>query len=178
MAEKSVLLIDGSNFYFKLKAIGIHQLNLDFDKLAKLLSRSTNLTARRYYVGRVRQDGTKETERSFSNQQKLLAKLKAANYKYSLGYLLKHNKVFHEKGVDVQIACDILVASYEKTCKRVILVSSDTDLGPAIKAARSKGVVVEYVGFSHQPSVAMVRFCNESTLLKKEDIEKCLQGET
>ena len=172
MAKKSILLIDGSNFYFKLKDLDIRLLDINFGKLAKYLSRSSALGQRQYYVGRVRQDGTEKTEKSFSNQQKLLAKLKSASFKYTLGYLLKNEGVFHEKGVDVQIACDILVATYEKLCDRIILVSSDTDLGPAIKIARSKGIVIEYVGFSHQPSIAMVRFCTESTLLKKEDLEK------
>lgn len=178
MAEKSILLIDGSNFYFKLKDLKIHQLNIDFAKLAKHLAGSTNLIHRHYYIGRIRQDGSEKTEVSFSNQQKLLAKLKSANFRYSLGYLLKQDSVFHEKGVDVQIACDILVAAYEKTCNRIILVSSDTDLGPAVKIARQKGIVIEYVGFSHLPSIAMVRFCTESTLLKKEDLKKLLANDS
>lgn len=89
---------------------------------------------------------------------------------YSLGYLLKSGGKFREKGVDVNIAVDILVAVYENTCDRIILVSSDTDLLPAIKKAKEKGKTVEYVGFSHMPSVAMVANCSESTLLKKEDL--------
>lgn len=67
-------------------------------------------------------------------------------------------------------ALDILVATYENLCDRIILVSSDTDLAPAIKKAQEKGKVIEYVGFSHQPSVAMVRFCKESRLLTKDDL--------
>ena len=70
----------------------------------------------------------------------------------------------------MQIAVDMLVASYENICDRIILISSDTDLAPAIKKAREKGKIVEYVGFSHKPSVAMVSFCSESRLLKKEDL--------
>lgn len=87
-----------------------------------------------------------------------------------MGYLLKSGGVYHEKGVDVHMAVDMLVAAYEDTCDRIILVSSDTDLAPAIKKAQEKGKIVEYIGFSHQPSVAMVRFCKESRLLTKEDV--------
>ena len=87
-----------------------------------------------------------------------------------MGYLLKSDGVFHEKGVDVHIAVDMLVAAYEKNVDRIILVSSDTDLEPAVKVARKKRKIVEYVGFSHKPSVAMVRFCSKSMLLKKEDL--------
>ena len=83
---------------------------------------------------------------------------------------MKSDSKMHEKGVDVNIAVDILVAIYENLCDRIILVSSDTDLLPAIKKAKEKGKIVEYVGFSHKVSVAMVANCSESTLLKKEDL--------
>lgn len=89
-----------------------------------------------------------------------------------LGYLLKSDGVFHEKGVAVQIAVDMLVATYEKQRDKIILVSSDTDLAPAIKKVQEKGKVVEYVGFSNNASVAMVSFCKESRLLTKADILK------
>ena len=68
----------------------------------------------------------------------------------------------------------MLVATYENLCDRIILVSSDTDLEPAINKTKQKGKVVEYVGFSHKASVAMVRFCSESTLLRKEDLGKLI----
>lgn len=123
-----------------------------------------------YYIGRIRQDNTTHTQKLFDNQQRLLAALKKHNTKYSFGYLLKSDGKFHEKGVDVQIAVDMLVAAYENICDRIIIVSSDTDLEPAIKKAGEKGKVIEYIGFSHQPSVAMVSFCSESRLLTKEDL--------
>ncbi|MCL5969883.1 MAG: NYN domain-containing protein, partial [Patescibacteria group bacterium] len=66
----------------------------------------------------------------------------------------------------------------ENTADRIIIVSSDTDLEPAIKKVKEKGKIVEYVGFSHRASVAMVSFCSESTLLKKEDIARFIKNST
>lgn len=170
-SQKSIILIDGSNFYFKLKDLGLHNLlAFDFNGFTKLIARRNNVISAHYYVGRIRQDGTDKTQKLFDGQQKLIARLKNHNIHYSFGYLLKSNNVYHEKGVDVQLAVDMLVAAYENLADRIILVSSDTDLAPAIKKAREKGKIVEYVGFSHKPSVAMVSFCTESQLLKKEDI--------
>jgi uncharacterized LabA/DUF88 family protein len=111
-----------------------------------------------------------------ANQQKLFESLKKHNFEYVLGYLLKSDKTYHEKGVDVHIAVDILVAAYEDQTDRIILVSSDTDLESAIAIARKKGKIVEYVGFSHKPSVAMARFCSESTMLKKEDLARFIKS--
>jgi uncharacterized LabA/DUF88 family protein len=125
-----------------------------------------------YYVGAVRTDGTDKTQKMFNDQRKLFAHLKKHKFQYFLGYLLKSDGRFREKGVDVNIAVDILVATYENLCDRIILISSDTDLLPAIKKAKEKGKTIEYVGFSHKPSLAMVANCSESLLLKKENILK------
>ena len=171
MSEKCLILIDGSNFFFKLKDLQLHNLlELDFEAFVKFLAGSKKIIGAKYYVGKVKQDGSAKADKMLANQQKLFENLKHHHVEYVLGYLLKNNGIYHEKGVDVHIAVDILVATYENICDRIIVVSSDTDLEPAIKKAREKGKIVEYVGFSHKPSVAMVRFCTESILLKKEDI--------
>lgn len=176
MGKKCLILIDGSNFYFKLKDLKLHNLiDFDFQAFARLLARGDKIIGSNYYVGRVRQDGTEHTEKLLANQQKLLANLKRYHFKYVFGYLLKNDGVFHEKGVDVHIAVDMLVAAYENLCDRILIVSSDTDLEPAIEKAKSKGKIIEYVGFSHKASVAMVRFCSESRLLSKEDLQPFLK---
>lgn len=169
--KKCIILIDGSNFYFKLKDLKLHNLlNFDFTGFANKLADGNQIVRSTYYLGKVRTDGTERTQQLFNNQRKLFAHLKKHVFHYSLGYLMKSDGKMHEKGVDVNIAVDILVATYENTCDRIILVSSDTDLLPAVKKAKEKGKTVEYIGFSHKPSVAMVANCSESTLLKKEDL--------
>jgi uncharacterized LabA/DUF88 family protein len=171
--ERCIILIDGSNFYFKLKDLALSNLlDFDFSSFGKTLCRESKLIKTMYYVGKIRTDGTLKTQRLFNNQRKLLAHLRKHRVTYSLGYLLKSNGVFHEKGVDVNIAVDMLIATYENLCDRIYLLSSDTDLLPAIKQARKKGKAVTYVGFSHQPSVAMVATCSESRLLTKEDLSR------
>lgn len=72
----------------------------------------------------------------------------------------------------MQMAVDILVTAYEKIANHIIVVSSDTDLIPAIRKAQQLGVTVEYVGFSHQKSIALVAECKETRLLKVDDLVK------
>lgn len=169
--KRCIILIDGSNLYFKLKDLKLHNLlNFDFANFAKKLADRDKIIHSTYYVGKVRTDGTEHTQRLFNNQRKLFAHLKKHAFSYSLGYLLQSDGKMHEKGVDVNIAVDILVATYENVCDRIIIVSSDTDLLPAIKKAKEKGKNVEYVGFSHKVSVAMVTNCSETTLLKRDDL--------
>ena len=175
--ERASILIDGSNFYFKLRDLRLHQLlNFNFSQFAHSLIGNRALIQATYYVGAVRTDGTVKTQQLFSDQRRLFAHLKKHHVTYSLGYLLKDSKgVFHEKGVDVNIAVDLLVASYENLSDRLYLVSSDTDLIPAIAKAQEKGKTVIYVAFSHQVSKALVSACRETQTLTKETLLPFLQ---
>ncbi len=174
--SRCIILIDGSNFYFKLKDLRLHNLlNFDFSSFAKMLAGKRKIVYAVYYIGKIITDGTEKTKKLFDDQQRLLGHLKNHKIRYALGYLMKSDGKYHEKGVDVNISVDMLVAAYENLCDRIILVSSDTDLLPAVDKARNKRKIVEYVGFSHKPSVAMVARCSESRLLKKEDLDVFLK---
>jgi 6-hydroxy-3-succinoylpyridine 3-monooxygenase len=167
--ERAIILIDGSNFYFKLRDLKLHQLlTFDFTSFSHSLIGKNKLVSAIYYVEKVRTDGTEKTQELFNKQRKLLAHLKKHQYTYSLGYLLKSGGVLHEKGVDVQIAVDMLVAAYENHSDLIYLVSSDTDLIPAIKKVQEKGKTVIYVGFSHQVSKALAASCRETQTLTKD----------
>ncbi len=166
-----LIIIDGSNFYFKLKDLGYNNLlSFDFSSFSKFLSNGYRLVQSTYYVGKIRTDGSKKTQELFNNQRKLISHLKKHNYKYVFGYLLKTNGIFHEKGVDIQMATDMLIAAYEKHCSKIYLVSSDTDLLPAIEKVMNKGIHVVYIGFSHKPSKVMLVRCTSSRLLTKNDL--------
>jgi len=164
--------MDGSNLYFKLKSLGFKNLlSFKFSDFAKFLAGKDKLIKSSYYVGVVREKvGDKKSKELMSGQMKLFSALRRQGFDIIRGYLLKTDG-YHEKGVDVNMAVDILVGAYENLYDRVILVSSDTDLVPAIIKAKRKGKTVEYVGFSHQPSLALIKNCSESRLLKKDDIE-------
>ena len=171
--SKVVVLIDGSNFYYKVKSLGFKELlSFDYSRFIQFLVGKKSLVGSTYFIGKVKTDKTPQSQKFHKNQQKLLSHLKKHRVDYKLGYLLKSDGKYHEKGVDVQIAVDILVAAYENTADHVILISSDTDLIPSIRKAQSLGKTIEYIGFSHQKSIALVAECKESRLLKPEDIEE------
>lgn len=175
--QKCIVLIDGSNFYFKLKNLGLKNLlDFDFTEFIKLLSKNNSVIKTVYFVGKVKNDGTEKIKRMQANQQKLFAHLKNHNVQYSLGYLMKSDGKMHEKGVDVAIAVELLSATYEKQCDKIILISSDTDLLPAILKAKQKSMWVEYVGFSHKPSIALISQCSSSKLLNFEDLVMFLKS--
>jgi len=68
MKQRCLILIDGSNFYFKLKDLQLHNLlNFDFSGFAKVLAGENEIVHATYYVGKIRTDGTEKTKRLFDN---------------------------------------------------------------------------------------------------------------
>ena len=74
--------------------------------------------------------------------------------------MLKSDGKYHEKGVDVQIALDIAIGAYEDSYDMCYLISSDTDLIPAIHKAQSLSKKIVYVGYHKCASQAMIHNCN------------------
>lgn len=85
--------------------------------------------------------------------------------------------VFHEKGVDVKIAVDLLVGAYDNLYDVAILISSDSDLVPVIKKVKQLGKKLGYVGFKHRPSFALKRDASFFRFLELSDINKFIKND-
>lgn len=170
--ERVAIYIDGSNLYHKLKEIGIeNSAYFKYSEFSKMIARGKRIVAERYYVGVVRaQEGNQKSKHLQENQVRLFNHLRKEGFSIQYGYLMKNEGVFHEKGVDVKMAVDLLVGAYEDLYDTALLVSSDTDLIPAIQKVRDLGKSVEYIGFSHKPSYGLIKRASETRLLSKEDI--------
>ena len=75
-----------------------------------------------------------------------------------------------EKGVDVGMAVDIVVDACNGVIDEVVLVSSDTDLLPAIQAAKAQAVKVTYIGFSDKMTKAIARQADVSMFICDQKI--------
>ena len=177
MKKRVLVVIDGSNLYFKLKDLKFKKLvEFGYANLIKSLVDKKSSLKIKYYIGAVRTDSTKRSLKMFSNQRGLLANLKKQKIEYFLGYLLKSDGTFHEKGVDVQMVVDMLKGAYKNEYDQFLLVSSDSDIVPAIEAVEAEGKEVVYVGFKHQPSYAMLKSCKKSIPLEKKDLKRFANG--
>lgn len=172
---KTIVLIDGSNFYHYLKKMGVkHHLSFNYTAFGLWVNRRhQQLPVMRYYIGAIRQErNNPQSEKLYTKQSRLFAHLTRHHVDISKGYMLKtKDGKYHEKGVDVQMALDIAVGAYENTYKTCFIVSSDTDLIPAIKKARELGKNVYYVGFKGYESQAMRHNTGfYEIILTKEDL--------
>jgi uncharacterized LabA/DUF88 family protein len=68
-----------------------------------------------------------------------------------------------QKGVDMRIGIDVATLSLKKIVERIILVSGDTDMIPAIKLARREGVQVVMVEIDSPQVKPLVDRLDEDT---------------
>ena len=174
MKKKILVQFDGSNFYKKVKKIlpQVHLTNFDYVGLAQSLTKAASNEII-YYVGEIRKyPGNKKSETLYANQQSLFLNLRKQGMKIKLGYLLMSGGKFHEKGVDVQIAVDQVRGAIKDEYDKCFLISSDTDLLPAIQTAKDEKKEVIYVGFENFISRALQKNCSSYLILKKDQILK------
>lgn len=176
--ERVLVLIDGSNFYYGLKRLNIKKYKVtefDFFAFTKWLARERKIDQRNYYIGVVRaKPNDVKGQKLRKDQQRLFAHLNSKHNKFNVvrGYLMKNDGSYHEKGVDVRMAVDIVAGASEDKYDTALLISSDTDLIPAVEYAQRKGKKIEYIGFADQPSFGMIKACKLRRLLISEEIEQ------
>ena len=65
---------------------------------------------------------------------------------------------------------DIVVDACNGVIDEIVLVSSDTDLLPAIQAAKAQAVKVTYIGFSDKMTKAIARQADVSVVMSDQEI--------
>ena len=175
--SKTVVYIDGQNFMYSvaenLKNAGFvsdkqEVSSIDIPHLLKTILHVNALedTEIRYYgVSKIKQQ-KEYGEHMLAKSIKFadnLRKLKNSLAKYDVKYIpcgrLRARELekckqcgfedykFIEKGVDVGLAVDVVRDILKRGVEHVILISSDTDLVPAIRVVKDEGARVTYISF-------------------------------
>lgn len=211
------IYIDGANFYLlALKPLNIRDANFDYEKFVLMLANGRNITlhGKRFYIGTVpEKEGDPQSKAAVSRQTSLFTRFRDAGWEIRTSIHKKKIETifvdyrvedwenllqkgvnsftfekYREKGIDVKLATDLIVGAVDDQYDTALIVSSDTDLIPAIDWVRSRGKKVEYVGFSipHptnpkkdiKPTVAMVdRTDAPSRILIASDIKGLVMGQ-
>ena len=188
----SVLFIDGENFMFKLEHVlkrshvKVQEFDMSpvrFDSLFATVLSAYPTDRKIFYIARlhVHKDEEEKSNELITLQKKLTDTLAgqgfeivvAGNVRAQRIRMEKETKtVFREKGVDVQIAVDIVSQSADHKIHTAVLCSSDSDLQPAVREAQSRSVKVVYLGFQMQPNKGLAHTADETILIRNEDILK------
>lgn len=170
--DKVLVIIDGSNFYHGSKNLcpEVHLTNFDYRCLIEKIVEKKEVRIL-YCVGEIkREPGNKKAEGMYAQQQSLFYNLEKQGIEIYKGFMLKSDGKYHEKGVDVKMAVEITVGALKNEYDECFLISSDTDIIPAILEARKVKKKIIYVGFEGKLSRAMVRNCAGVVEIKRKMI--------
>lgn len=176
--ERVCVYIDGSNFYNRLKETGLIVANgkkFDYSAFVENLLGERNCVSKRYYVGIISNfDNSAKSQLMVKNQQKFLSGLEKEGFDIKRGKILYDGNKIREKGVDVKLATDLIIGAVDNLYDTAVVISSDTDLIPAILYIKYKKKKVEYVGFSSKPSMGMIANSDVRRLLTSQELENFL----
>lgn len=193
---KTVVYIDGQNFLYKAAEVLIvsgkirekHELvKIDITGIVKGIVTDENVMIR-FYSAKVKLrkdkgDEIHQKSRQFSDTSR---RLRNTLNNQSIEYIengklkLRDSDVckncgakdlrFQEKGVDVGIAVDMIEDSYDDDVQKLVLISSDTDLIPAIKSVKRRNKQVIYIGFSDKLTNGIVAEASSTQTIRNQEI--------
>ncbi len=150
MTKRSVVYIDGFNLYYGVLKENPHHKWLDLQKYFRLLRQDDEIKKIWYFTAEVtgppfqRQKvyldavGTLPLVKvvlGLYKRKTLKCKVDGCKYQGKNG---KQYTVPEEKKTDVNIALQMLDDAYQGACDRMILVSGDSDLVPAVKLIKER----------------------------------------
>ncbi|MEK7082189.1 MAG: NYN domain-containing protein [Patescibacteria group bacterium] len=185
----ALLFIDGENFKGKIRSVfkgaGKQRpawYQYDFNALLNKVLGGIEADRRVFYFARIKEHAqSMEKSKQLIEEQRLLKRhLEQQGFEVILsGRVRAHieeNKntggilIFREKGVDVRIAVDMMNAACDKKADTIILGSSDSDLQPAIKEIRERGIACVYLGFETQPNKGISYTTNRTILIRNSEV--------
>jgi uncharacterized LabA/DUF88 family protein len=148
--ERVMIFIDGSNLYHSLKGF-FNRADIDIGKLCRKLLDKRRLVRIYYYNAKV---GLKEEPERYREQQAFFTSVAAIPYcELRLGRLVYHNwpnSPPYEKGVDIQLATDMITHSFKNNFDVAVLVAGDNDFVGALQAVKDNGKNVEVALFGKE----------------------------
>ncbi len=215
--ERIDILIDGGNFHhLVIKKLRIQESEFAFDDFVAFLANGRKVVkqGKRFYVGTVREvEGDIKSKEAMAKQTRLFTALKSSGWEIKTSKLrtriekiridekvVGHEQILkkgikeitikrkREKGIDVKIATDLIAGAVDDKYDTAIVVSSDTDLIPAldwIKHRQNKKV--EYIGFSieatktggedSRPSQGMITHSDIQRILVLSDLQPFVKSQ-
>ncbi len=100
-------------------------------------------------------------------------KVKESNACYHCG---RRTMVLQEKGVDVRLASEIVMAAVHDNVTDIVVLSSDADMIPALNIARRGGAHITYLCFGEETNDALVKVTDRTVSYTREQIVHAFRG--
>jgi len=175
--KRVMIFIDGSNHYHIVKDMFNNEkksMNFDFEKFVNELVGDRELIRVYYYSAPL---DRKKDEETYMKQQRFFDALRRIpNFNLILCRMQKvridGKDIYQVKEDDINLAVDMVKLAFNNAYDSAILVSSDGDFNPAVRAVKEIGKNVENVGFETKFSYHLKRECDKFRMLSKEEVKK------
>jgi uncharacterized LabA/DUF88 family protein len=191
------VFIDGENFRHRLASVLMQEgLLADYDQpfnfdVPVLISTALAETPEKitYYTSRVKQphfdvpeemiqriEGIRERSRrwisALNNQGITVVKAGYLKVRESTKCIHcgKKTLILQEKGVDVRLATDIVLAAAVEKAQHIVVMSSDADMIPALESARASGSTVTYLCFAEELNGAIASVSSQTLTYSRKNI--------
>jgi len=156
-SDRVMIFIDGSNVYHSLRHF-FKRTDIDIGRFCQKILNKRRLVRIYYYNARV---GQKEEPERYKDQKKFFAGVEAIPYtELRLGRLVYNNwpnSPPYEKGVDIQLATDMITHSFKGNYDVAVLVAGDNDFVGALQAVKDNGKNVEVALFGKERTSMQLR---------------------
>lgn len=189
LAMEITLFIDGRNFLGKLEDVFRSErrtmpewATYDFRELLDQVLKGLETDKRVFYFAKIKehQDTREKSLKLILERRLLKTHLEKQGFEVVLsgavrGNYIKNDRgkeilVFKEKGVDISIAVDMIVAACGGKLKTAILGSSDFDLQPAIRELNKRNVESIYLGFEIMPNKGLTATTKRTILIRNSEV--------
>jgi len=183
MSDKCAVFIDGG--YMDSLLYDVNVFRIDFNKLSEKLAQGRPLVRTYYYhcLPFEPEDPTPEDAERTEGKRKFFHALGLLpRYEVRLGYVVPRGRdqngrmLFQQKGVDVQLAVDVVRLSFMRSIGHACLVAGDGDFAPMVQTAKDAGVVVHLFhgeGPSSRVAERLSAVCDERTLMTRDFFGDC-----
>ena len=156
-SERVMIFIDGSNMYHSIRHF-FKRTDIDIGRFCQRILNKRRLVRVYYYNARV---GQKEEPERYKDQKKFFAGVETIPYtELRLGRLVYNNwpnSPPYEKGVDIQLATDMITHSFKGNYDVAVLVAGDNDFVGALQAVKDNGKNVEVALFGKERTSMQLR---------------------
>jgi len=171
---RCAIIIDGG-YLDKVMANDFGRARIDMGKLGDELAGPME-RLRTYYYHCMPYQGTPPTEderHRFAAMDKFISNLKKLpRFQFRQGKLQKIQGTFRQKRVDIWMAVDLVRMASQNQIEKAILITGDSDLVPAIEAARDCGVVVVLYYSPNSRHDELLQACDERYEITRNLVEK------
>lgn len=88
----------------------------------------------------------------------------------------KKTLILQEKGVDVRLATEVVLAAAVENVRHIVVLSSDADMIPALESARQSGATVTYLSFAEELNSAIAAVSSQTLTYSRKNIVDIYKG--